>query len=140
MQVWLGDATLWVLENAISGTSKRHELILANLANLETPGYQRQDVSFKDALARAIGRDQGLPLRRTHWRHLPNQSLTNGSGEVVPTYIRNAGVAARADGNTVSPDEEMALLAANALEQQTLITLASRRLAALRTVIHEGRR
>ena len=52
----LFDTTQLALERAIEGAGKRHEALAANLANANTPGYQRVDVDFHGALASAIGR------------------------------------------------------------------------------------
>lgn len=141
LQTWMGDRTLWALESALRGVSARHETILNNLANLETPGYRRQDVVFRDELRRALTYNDKLQPVRTHERHLTPAIPALGSGNVLqPRRITSPGTPLRADGNTVSPDQEMALLSANALEEQALIRLAAGRLAALRTVINEGRR
>ena len=47
------------LERAIQGAGLRHEALAANLANVNTPGYRRQDVDFHSALQAALpaGRD-----------------------------------------------------------------------------------
>ena len=56
------DTTQTALEKAIMGASARQQAIAENLANVDTPGYQRVDVDFhttlRDAMARA-GRPQG---------------------------------------------------------------------------------
>lgn len=141
MQAWFGDRTIWALEMALTGVSRRHEAILNNLANIETPGYQRQDVVFRDALRRALNKTARLQPWRTDERHLPVPVRPGDVGTALqPRRVAGGGAAFRADGNTVSPDQEMALLATNALEYQTLTRLAADRLAAIRTAIHEGRR
>ena len=58
----LFDTTQLALERAIEGAGKRHEALAANLANANTPGYQRVDVDFhggetgplRDAVMRAV--------------------------------------------------------------------------------------
>ncbi len=50
----LFDTTQLALERAIEGAGKRHEALAANLANANTPGYQRVDVDFHGALASAM--------------------------------------------------------------------------------------
>ena len=40
--------TIQMLEQTLSFTEQRHELILSNIANISTPGYVQQDVSVAD--------------------------------------------------------------------------------------------
>ena len=42
----LFDTTQLALERAIEGAALRHEALADNLANANTPGYQRVDVDF----------------------------------------------------------------------------------------------
>ena len=48
-------STVDLLTNAISGADLEHAAISNNIANVNTPNYERQSVSFKDALSAAIG-------------------------------------------------------------------------------------
>jgi len=54
----LFDTTQLALERAIEGAGKRHEALAANIANANTPGYQRVDVDFHGALQAAMGGDE----------------------------------------------------------------------------------
>ena len=49
----LFDTTQIGLERALSGSSLRQQAIAQNIANVNTPGYRRQDVDFQSALAAA---------------------------------------------------------------------------------------
>jgi flagellar basal-body rod protein FlgB len=120
----LFDTTQLALERAIEGAGKRHEALAANLANANTPGYQRVDVDFHGALAAAIGRGEetGPAL----------QSLS-----FSPAKDASAG-ATRADGSTVDVDAESAKLAENALEQQAAVQVAHARLGILKAAMGVG--
>ena len=48
-----------ITQLALEGAGKRHEALAANLANANTPGYQRVDVEFHGALASAMERGEG---------------------------------------------------------------------------------
>ena len=63
----LFDTTQLALERAISGAAQRHQALAANLANVNTPGYQRVDVDFQGALrgALASGQDARAALEHT---------------------------------------------------------------------------
>jgi flagellar basal-body rod protein FlgB len=120
----LFDTTQLALERAIEGAGKRHEALAANLANANTPGYQRVDVDFHGALAAAMagGQDTRTALDRLSF---------------TPAKDASAG-ATRADGSTVDVDAESAKLAENALEQQAAVQVAHARLGILRAAMGIG--
>ena len=120
----LFDTTQLALERAIEGAGKRHEALAANLANANTPGYQRVDVDFHGALASAIGRGEES-----------RQALSSLS--FSPARDASAG-AVRADGSTVDVDAESARLAANALEHQAAVQVAHARIGILKAAMGTG--
>ncbi len=115
----LFDTTQLALERAISGAAQRHTALAANLANVNTPGYQRVDVDFHSALRGALGADDAhAAVERTAF-----------------STQRDATAVTRADGNSVDADAESAKLAANALEQQAAVTVAHTRIAILKSAM-----
>jgi flagellar basal-body rod protein FlgB len=118
----LFDTTQLALERAIEGAGKRHEALAANLANANTPGYQRVDVDFHGTLAAAMS--GGEDDARTALQGL----------SFAPTKDASAG-ATRADGSTVDVDAESAKLAANALEQQAAVQVLHARLGILKAAM-----
>ena len=58
----LFDTTQIGLERALSGSALRQQAIAQNIANVNTPGYRRQDVDFAVGAARGVGRgpDRGV--------------------------------------------------------------------------------
>ena len=114
----LFDTTQLALQGVIAGAAQRHDALAANLANADTPGYQRVDVDFHGALAAAMGSG--------------DDSRTALEGlSFSPTKDASAG-ATRADGSTVDVDAESAKLAANGLEYEQLATAAKTRLDILK--------
>jgi flagellar basal-body rod protein FlgB len=115
----LYDTTQLALERTISGASARNEALAANLANANTPGYQRVDVDFHTALAQAMGEDS------------PDGALRSVSfaAQTDPTAVT------RADGSSVDIDAESAKLAANSLEQNAAVQVASARLSIMRSAM-----
>jgi flagellar basal-body rod protein FlgB len=120
----LFDITQLALERAIEGAGKRHEALAANLANANTPGYQRVDVDFHTALASAVDRGEATTAAL--------HSLT-----FDPARDAAAG-AVRADGSTVDVDAESAKLAANALEHQAAVQVAHARIGILKAAMGVG--
>ena len=113
----LFDTTQLGLERAISGVGMRQATLAGNIANANTPGYQRRDVDFHKTLSAA---------------------MDAGSGAVKAVTFEpktSRGGAMRADGNSVDMDTEMAKLSENSVGYQALISIAHARLAMLQTVI-----
>ncbi len=98
----LFDTVHVALERAIQGSSLRHQALAENLANVNTPGYRRQDVDFHSALLAA------MPAGRDAVAATP----------IAPTVDATAPM--RPDGNSVDVDSEAANLAQNALEYEAL--------------------
>ena len=119
----LFDTTQIALERAISGASQRNEALAANLANANTPGYQRVDVDFHSALASALSSRDASAQRNA----LDSMTFT-------PQADLSAG-ATRADGSTVDVEAESAKLSANALEQQAELQIAKTRIGILQSAI-----
>jgi flagellar basal-body rod protein FlgB len=120
----LFDTTQLALERAIEGAGRRHEALAANLANANTPGYQRVDVDFHGALASAIGRGEEA---REALNSLSFAAARDASAGAV-----------RADGSTVDVDSESARLAANALEHQAAVQVAHARIGILKAAMGTG--
>jgi flagellar basal-body rod protein FlgB len=116
----LFDTTQLALERAIGGAAQRHAALAANLANVNTPGYQRVDVDFHDALRSAMeqGGDTRAAVERTSF-----------------SAQRDGTAISRADGNGVDADAESAKLAANALEQQAAVQVAQARIGILKSAM-----
>ena len=101
------DTTQSALEKAIMGASARQQAIAENLANVDTPGYQRVDVDFHTTLRNAMA--QG-----------------NLQGAAFSPQ-RDASAQVRPDGSTVDADVEAAAQARNGLEYETLVQVSKAR-------------
>lgn len=119
----VGTADLATLKVALDALSARHRALAANVANAQTPGYRRKDVSFEEVLRSVTGEGE-LGLRRTRPEHLPS-----GGRAGFTAAVRQAS----APG--VDIDMEMAELARNTLLYQTYAEIVSRKLGMLRLAI-----
>ncbi len=54
-------STTEALEAGLKATNLRQSLIANNIANMNTPGYRRQDVQFQEVLAKAMETGQADP-------------------------------------------------------------------------------
>ena len=112
----LFDTTQLSLEAALRGASLRQTLLTSNMANVNTPGYQRKDVDFHAQLQAAQA--DGMTPEQVSF------SPTTEADRVV-----------RPDGSGVDADQEAAALATNALEYQALVQVAGARNAILQTAM-----
>jgi flagellar basal-body rod protein FlgB len=115
--VTLIDNTQLALERAISGASMRQGVLANNLANAETPGFQRSDVDFHTTLAQAMKTADPNAIESTTFSpQVDYQTL-------------------RADGNGVDIDAESADMAKNGLEYEALVSVAKARDSILRSAM-----
>jgi flagellar basal-body rod protein FlgB len=112
----LFDSTQLALEAAMRGATLRQTLLTDNLANVNTPGYQRRDVDFHATLQAAEA--AGTPLADVGF-----QPVTDATRTV------------RADGSGIDADQESADLAKNALEYQALVQVDGARNSILQTAM-----
>jgi len=112
----LFDTTQLSLEAAMRGASLRQTLLTDNLANVNTPGYQRKDVDFHATLQQALMAGQS-----------PDQVSFS------PTVDSSRAV--RADGSGIDADQESADLAENSLDYEALVQVAGARTNILQTAI-----
>ena len=99
-----------IAASGLTAQRVRMDVIAQNLANVETPGYQRVDVDFHSTLRDAMA--------------------SGGSALKDATFSpqRDASAQVRADGSTVDADVEAAAQARNGLEYETLVQVSKARI------------
>ena len=128
------DLTTEVLSASLRGHNARNTAIANNIANAETPGYKRVDVSFEAALAQAVESDRSRLSRSEN--SLPTFGGTSRAIDDFVPGVRSVDTTTmRVDGSNVDPDDEMAQLSANTLAHQTVVSLLDKRFAQFRTAI-----
>jgi flagellar basal-body rod protein FlgB len=131
------DLTTAVLTQAMAGYSARNTAIANNIANADTPGYKRVDVSFESALADAVDADRER-LRMDvggSISAIDGSDVTRRVDEVAPNVMSTDTTTMRVDGSNVDPDDEMARLSANQLASSTVVSLLDKRFQQFRTAI-----
>ena len=131
------DLTTSVLTAAMSGYSARNTAIANNIANADTPGYKRVDVSFESALADAVDADrERLKMDAgSSISAIDGSDVTRQVDEVAPNVMSTDTTTMRVDGSNVDPDDEMARLSANQLASSTVVSLLDKRFQQFRTAI-----
>lgn len=121
-----------MLENGLNYSIVKQNTISQNIANVDVPGYKRQNVSFKDMLNEV--NETAIQTNRTDQKHISFQSkLSNQSLSKVlnQQYGR--------DGNNVDIDKEMAELASNQIYYQALVDRLNGKFSTLQNVIRGGK-
>ena len=101
-----------VLTKAADASWTRNEIITNNLANVDTPGYKRKDVSFQNYLLQELTSGDSTSLRtRVNDVEVGNLNAT--------VYTDFSELSYRLDGNNVDIDTENVEFASNQLYYQT---------------------
>jgi flagellar basal-body rod protein FlgB len=133
----LFDKTTDALGASLNFRLERQNLIGANIANAETPGYRAQKLDFEDALARALELDHAGALAA------PREGQAIGSGNidrVQADIYDNPDIPVNNDKNTVDLEKEMSNLAENSILYKTATELIRKKLGALRYAVTDGGR
>ncbi len=121
------DLTSAVIGKSLDACGVRHRIIADNIANVETPGFTRSEVSFESSLKQALETADG-------------GDAVEKVGELEPSVEADTLSPTRPDGNNVSIDKEMTDLTKNTLRYEALIQLMTLKGAQVRSAINEGRR
>jgi len=131
--------TVGMLKNAMDGAAQTHSAIANNVANANTPNFQRADVSFKEALAATeatSGDPDQLALVTTSDRDIPIGGPQDPQQFSITTTVDNSQQM-RVDGSNVDVDQEMAKLSLNSAYQQTMGQLLTTQYTRMREAIQE---
>jgi flagellar basal-body rod protein FlgB len=133
--------TQGLLELSMRVRSARHELLSANIANADTPGYRPKDLDFTSLMKSAVNDHDIFPSASAAGKDDGAAKQVDIASMVYePEYPNSRHGEDRLDGNGVSIDRQMALMSENSLSYEASLTLLSRTLANLRYAIGEGRR
>jgi flagellar basal-body rod protein FlgB len=130
----LFDTTFQMMGKSLDVSARRHNLITANIANMDTIGFEPRDIDFQKTLERALGKEpQGIEV--THENHFtatdPAHLSVNGSisEDVDLEHL-----------DSVNIDTEMMNLVENNVKYRSTTEMLLRKMGMLRHVIQEGGR
>jgi len=123
-----------VQEKTLDAAWLRNEVLAHNIANVDTPTYNRKDVDFETYLQSALGdaEDDVIVHRKSGFRMGRVSDLESVHGVVTEDYN---SMAMRIDGNNVDIDEEMAQMSANTLKYNVVTQNVEGKFAKLELVI-----
>jgi flagellar basal-body rod protein FlgB len=117
--------------------ARKHELILNNVANADTPNYQPFALNVEEALQIDSHSRSSATMKRTDDQHLPGQPQPEDP-TAVEASAGDSSLLFRGDRNGVDIDAEMTSLAKNSLLYKASAQLVSSKLNGLKTAISGG--
>ena len=125
-----------VLEKGLDVTALRMEVASQNVANVDTPGYDRKRVEFESAFSKALN-GRAFPTKTTRAKHF--EFSQTDPMKVKPNVVSDVHYVKRMDDNNVDIDVEMIEMAKNTIQYNTLVQKANKEFARLKLAIREGR-
>ncbi len=123
------DDIFGIHEQALKLRGRRAEVLAANIANADTPGYKARDFDFRKMLQQEAG--QVTRLATTQPGHIQPES-----GLVPPSQMEyRVPSQPSLDGNTVDTQLEHTAFASNAIEYQASLQFLNGRIRSLMTAI-----
>ncbi|MNP24618.1 Flagellar basal body rod protein FlgB [compost metagenome] len=125
------------LQGGLEAATKRQSVLANNIANADTPGFKRSDVSFESILA---GQENGvkptLGAKVTDSRHFQ----FGYAAAAVPSAMvsTDTSTSMNNNDNNVDMDREMALSAENQLRYNSYIEQLNSQITMMRTVVQGG--
>ena len=112
------NSLLQILQGYLRATTERQQLVISNMANIDTPGYQARDLNFEQELQRAEGDAESM--------------------QMTPVVQEVQGLPERADGNDVNIDRESMLLSETQIQYQLGVQLVKGQFQQLLTAIKDS--
>jgi flagellar basal-body rod protein FlgB len=108
------------LQGYLELVSDRQQMIVTNMANVDTPGYHTKDVNFQEAMQQVMSQDDAV------------------AGQLQPEVLEQTGLPERPDGNNVDIDREGMKLSQTQLQFQMGEQLVKSDFSTLMTAIKGG--
>ena len=123
------DKAFGIHQYTIGARAARAEVLSANIANADTPGYKAKDLDFSAALQQAqSGMESGFSLATSNERHIAS---TLSSGLTSSVKYRNPDQPDTGDGNSVDVQRERSAFLENGLEYQASLEFLNSRISGL---------
>ena len=117
-----------VLDKAADASWLRNQAIANNIANVDTPGYKREDITFEKELKKA--------LKYSHFDTMDEKVKNLRTDQLqARTYKDYNSLSYRLDKNNVDIDTENEMLAKNQLVYEGLMNSVSNEFSNLRTAM-----
>lgn len=118
------------LQTGINASQLRADTIYNNIANVDTPNFNRSSVEFERLYKAALDSD-GFYEKKTRDKHM-DFGFNNDAAAIV---VEDTSTTMRMDGNNVDIDKEMVDLAENVIYYQALSNQVTAEFKLLNTAI-----
>lgn len=115
--------TITIISQVLDYRARKHDTIVSNIANIDTPGYRSREAVFERELAERMRNGKANSGRNGHVRAATEQSLVT----IVETE------------KAVNIDEEMSRLAENTIMYNLGVELLARKMRSLKDLLREVR-
>lgn len=115
-------------EKTLDSLWMRQNLTMNNIANVDTPGFKSQYMTFENELAQKIR--SALTVKKTSMKN-----VARGIENMRPSVHTTLNESTRLDENNVDMDQEQVELARTAYEYQFMISSVSSDLSRLRSAV-----
>lgn len=118
------------LSTGLAASQLRGDTILNNIANVDTPEFNRSSVEFESLYKQAVEGD-GFSEKKTRDKHMD----FGVDGGTAARVVEDTSTTMRMDGNNVDIDKEMVDLAENVIYYQALSNQVTTEFQLLNTAI-----
>lgn len=119
------DKSINLLEKMLNVSATKHKVIANNIANINTPGYKKLEVSFAEQLEKIIKDTSTNKFDAFQPKIVVSKEDTNGT-------VRN-------DGNNVDMDKEVSALMKNTLSYSVYTQLLAKKMELVKSAIENSR-
>jgi len=139
-----GTTTIPVLEQLVAFTEARHEILAGNIANLDTPGFQAQDLpidTFQEHL-RAVLASSDRPVASEGYESQGYESQgykpdSNSRGERLRAVKSSLHSMLRHDGSNVGLEQQVTELGKNQMLHNLAVSIMTSQFRLLQTAVSE---
>ena len=133
----LFSGTISTLSRSLDLRARKHEMILDNVANADTPNFKPFALNVEEALQNDDHAVPSARMQQTDEQHLPGQQPSDALSIIAQQAAEDA-LLFRGDRNGVDIDVEMTTLAKNSLLYKASAQLVASKFKGLKHVITGG--
>jgi flagellar basal-body rod protein FlgB len=125
------EQSLLFQSEALQLRAQRQQILSANIANADTPGYKAVDMDFTRALRESVGSTARVTQRTSAPGHLVARAVSSAT----PEPAESEAIQPAQDGNTVDMDKERARIADNAVRYEATLKFINGQIRTLLSAI-----
>lgn len=133
----LFSGTISTLTRSLDLRSRKHEMILKNVANADTPNYRPFKLNVEEALQEELDPANRSSLALTDEQHLQGEQMAGDSSSGIKSGAQDT-LLFRGDQNGVDIDAEMATIAKNSLLYKASTQIVASKFRGLKNAISGG--